>query len=557
MTILLRAIAKILLKNSAKKFDMPDRETLAQRPDGYTSFMEGMYEGLMDDKGNVVISPALGYREIECFIDGVAIGFRLDHKPNEGGWGLLNEKGEKITAFKYWYIELFVGRNLYCVSVTPGLRKNLMWNDGTLVFDTNFQSIYPHRYRNGYVVVGNTIRKTKTTPTRYPKGLMHVNGEMLLPVVYDDIDWEEGYDDILCTKRDGYIGYVRALYGEHTGIEMDVTLPGIWKGIKGTACEKCIYRRGIDKVGRGCGRLFTKSFRDRNLRGDCEYSKTRLDEPSIFEQRAMERWQIIVRLQDPLKEHRQLVNDFIEEHLDGDINRLADYDLRQLKGMDRYGDTHGYAFDIYRTDLVRAIAAVAFQDIVPKEVMFDKKRGMLTLAPAPLIKEDLWGNEIYGEFVMLTIFHHEDKASVNRRILPCAKLCNTIGNLYIHPRSFDEYRHSHAHGRFLIDHTFADLHKALTGGKASLQMKKAVSGAKEFFDPYRGDDGWQRLMGQWLTEDLVDYYYNPEPFFEEITFTTYMPASVYFRAVDRCIETCHEIIPPRAKKMVERLKNLL
>ena len=82
-------------------------ESTGQRPDGYTSFMEGLYEGLMDDKGNVVISPKRGYRSIGDFIDGVAIGFRLNHKPKEGGWGLLNEKGEKITEFKYWFIELF------------------------------------------------------------------------------------------------------------------------------------------------------------------------------------------------------------------------------------------------------------------------------------------------------------------------------------------------------------------------------------------------------------------------------------------------------------------
>ena len=536
---------------------MYDREAIGQRPDGYTSFMEGLYEGLMDDNGNLVISPTLGYREIKEFIDGVAIGFRIDHKPDEGGWGLLNEKGEKITEFCYWFIELFAGRNLYIVNVTPGLRKNLMWNDGTLVFSNSFQTIYPRSYRNGYVVVGNTIRKTKTTPTRYPKGLMHVSGEMLLPVEYDDIDWMEGYDDILCTKREGHIGYVRALYGEHIGIEIDVELPGMWMGVKGSVCEKCIYRRGIDDEGRGCGRLFTKSFRDRNLSGKCEYRKIKLDEPSLFERQAMERWRIIVRRNDPLREHRQLVNDFIKEYLDGDICRLAEYDMRQLKGISRYGETHGYAFDVYYTDLVRAIAAVAFQDIAKKEVMFDKKRGMLTLAPAPLIREDLWGNQIGDIFVMLSFFHHEDKASVNRRIVPCAKLCNTIGNLYIHPYSFEEYRHSHAHGRFLIDHTFADLHKALTGGTPSVQMKRAMAEAKEFFAPYQGEQGWQWLMEQWLTMDLVDYYYNPEPFFEEVTLTTHMPASTYYRAVNHCIAMCHEIIPRRAEQMVERVKSKL
>ena len=90
-----------------------------------------------------------------------------------------------------------------------------------------------------------------------------------------------------------------------------------------------------------------------------------------------------------------------------------------------------------------------------------------------------------------------------------------------------------------------------------LQMKKAMSEAKDFFEPYQGERGWRSLMEQWMTMDLVDYYYNPEPFFEEITFTTNMPSSIYYREVDRCIEMCYEIIPRRAEKMVSRLKDAL
>lgn len=252
-----------------------------------------------------------------------------------------------------------------------------------------------------------------------------------------------------------------------------------------------------------------------------------------------------------------LVEDFIADHLGGDINRLALFDLRKLDGMKRYGDTHGRAFNPYNTDLVKAIAALIFQDVAKSELMFDKKRGTLSLIPVPLIKEDLWGNQVGDQFVMMSFFPHKDKASVTRRVAHCATLCNTIGNLYLHLASIDEYRHSHARGRFLIDHTFADLHKALTGSTPSKQMKKAVSDAREFFEPYCGADGWLKLMHQWMTMGLVDYFYNPEPFFEEVTFTTYMPPVVYYRAVEHCIAICLEIIPPRAEQMVKRLKEVL
>ena len=103
---------------------MLERKIIGTRLDGYIAFMDGLYEGLMDNEGKIVISSDLGYREIKEFVDGVAIGFSLDHKPDEGGWGLLDEQGNKITEFKYWYIEPFAGHNLYCVYVTPGLRKN-------------------------------------------------------------------------------------------------------------------------------------------------------------------------------------------------------------------------------------------------------------------------------------------------------------------------------------------------------------------------------------------------------------------------------------------------
>ena len=105
-----------------------------------------------------------------------------------------------------------------------------------------------------------------------------------------------------------------------------------------------------------------------------------------------------------LQKPRMLVRDFIAEHLNGDINRLASFDMRKLGGMKRYGDTHGRAFNPYNTDLVKAISALIFQDIAKPEVLFDKKRGTLNLLPAPLIKEDLWGNQV-GEHYLLDSGH--------------------------------------------------------------------------------------------------------------------------------------------------------
>ncbi|MBR3959066.1 MAG: WG repeat-containing protein [Bacteroidales bacterium] len=545
---------------------MPDNQIIGLRSDGYISFMDGLYEGLRDVGGQVIISPGRHFRSIGEFVDGVAIVYYYDHEPQLGAWGLIDQQGNAITEFRYWFIEPFA-KGLYRVSVTPGLRKNLMRTDGTFVFDKDFQNIYG--YRHGYVIASNTIRRTKSTPTRYPKGLLHCSGATVLPVEYSRMEWLEEYSftpdentlgegyDVLYIEREGYVGMVKTSWLSVQVDEFTVDAPFLWKGVMGTICDGCIYANGIPAGGRGCGRLFAHSFRERYVKGHCEFRKEKLSEPSVFERERIEYWKNRLHIEAPLQEPRRLVSDFIAEHLGGDISRLANYDFRQLKDMPRYGDTHGFAFTPLRTDLVRAIATIVFKDLVPADILFDKKRGTLALAPGQLIKEDLWGTEVGGKYTMPNFFHHDDKASVNRRIIPCARLCNTIGNLYLQPRSLDEYRHSHAMGRFLVDHTLADLYKALTGGTPSRQMKQAVADAHGFFDVYKGDEGWQRLMEQWLTISLVDYYYNPEPIFDDITFTTTMPATIYYRALEHTLSLCREIIPKRSLLMTQRLaKNL-
>ena len=260
-----------------------------------------------------------------------------------------------------------------------------------------------------------------------------------------------------------------------------------------------------------------------------------------------------------LNKARQQVKDFIAEHLNGDINALINYDFRQLESDERYGETRVYASDIYHTDIVRAIATIIFEDIAPQEVMFDRKRGTLILAPSPVITDDLWGNQIDDHFVMLSILKFcPNRKGLSERIIPCATLCNTIGNLYLQPYSLVDYRHSHSFGRFLSDHMLSDLYNTLVIEKGgSRRMKNAVLEAKKFFEPYHGTNGWKNLMEKWLMDGLVDYYLHPEPFFEEFTLNADIPTDVYFKALDQCLEMCYEIIPNRAQRMVQLLKDKL
>ena len=500
------------------------------RTDGYIAFMDGLYEGLMDNEGNVVISPSLGYRDIKEFVNGVAIGFRLDHKTDEGGWGLLNEQGEKVTEFKYWYIESFAGSNLYLVYVTPGLRKNLMWNDGTLVFGESYQDIYKSSYRNGYVIAGNTIPKTKTMPTRYPKGLLHINGDVLLDVVYDDIHWMDNYDDILCIKRKGYIGYVRALYGKNTGIEIDVTLPKLWVGVKGTVCEGCIYSKSIDSEGNGCGKLFMRSFRDRILSGRCEYRKRSLTDSSIFERRRIDYWKEQKRIADPVFEHWKLLHEFIEEHLDGDIERLKTFDLRRMIGDPHYDNPQLASNHVRYLDISRAICVVAFHDVYGRE-MFDRK-GRFS-GECDFIMDDN----------LLTI-----KETFYRKLpgTPNSSLLFSVGNIWYNP--------SH-----LIDYTFGRyFDQSLINLKQTLDNYKYTPRKNEFFKKkYIEHGGFEQLMHDLLMDDFFNYY-NPKPVMGEVDINfNYTKPSVVKQLIDKYFSICEEVIPLRAILMIDKLRKNL
>ena len=533
---------------------MSDYRIIGPREDGYIAYEEGYYMGIMDKEHNVIISTEKHYRSIDVFMNGVAIVFYYDHKLEEGGWGMIDIQGNVVCECKYWYIKLLAG-SLYLVQVTPGGKENLMWSDGKMVFKESYGSLYG--YRNGYIIACNTIRKTKTTPTRYLKGLLHVRGEVLLPMEYDKIEWMEDYDNYLYIAREGHFGYVKALYGEHAGIEYDVELPDLWQGVEGTVCEGCIYTRGIQPGGKGCGRLFTRSFRDRSLKGHCEYRKTKLNEPSQAERKAIEYWKLYLRLEDPFKEPRQLVKDFIEEKLDGDINGFINYDFNQLKDMERYGNTRGYSFTIYKTDLVRAIATIIFDDIAPKEVMFDKKYGTLILEPSPLVPETLWGNQVGDWFFMPAFFHCREPKVLAQRIIPCAILSRTIGNLSLNPICLFRTRIKSDIDRIKIDYTLRDLYVKLVESKEG-QPSDTSKRKKSFYDPYYGKSGWDLLMHRLLADDvLVDYYGNPEPFFDEYPNPNVSAQNAYLKVLEQCMSLCYELIPNRSKRMVQQLKEKL
>lgn len=106
-------------------------------------------------------------------------GHRGDYK--DGRWALVDESGTPLTEYKYWFVEPW-GEGYFRAMVT-GSKYDLLTPEGKEVFHTPIGFI--GKIENGYVTIGKTIPKTKTSETRYLYGLAHVSGIILIPPVIE------------------------------------------------------------------------------------------------------------------------------------------------------------------------------------------------------------------------------------------------------------------------------------------------------------------------------------------------------------------------------------
>lgn len=152
--------------------------------------------GLRDRTGRWIVSPKHGYKSFNHYDDGLMIAYRSE---DDGyGWVLVDYHGNCISD-RYNYIEP-AGEGFYMVE--KGTRHNIMRRDGSLVLKE-----WPHRVwkvSNGYFQIENTIRKTKTTPTRYVAGVAHVNGVIVFPMIFESVRSFADPDDAnMLAKKDG------------------------------------------------------------------------------------------------------------------------------------------------------------------------------------------------------------------------------------------------------------------------------------------------------------------------------------------------------------------
>lgn len=260
------------------------------------------------------------------------------------------------------------------------------------------------------------------------------------------------------------------------------------------------------------------------------------------------------------KKSIQLIKDFTAELLGGDIANLVTFDIKQLRGNKKYGGCNGSGFDSDNTNIVRAILAVAFEDVWPdfdedslnsKDYRGDTMNTFNTMFGPPMPNGGFQGFNIFAP-----------KNHIFERVWQFYHTYTTIGNFVVLPNkavgryTLNTFRGTYSKWRDYFDQFLYNLRNYLVEGKSEngtfSQLMDANKGA---FTAYKGKDGFISLCRKLLLDDNIDSDGNVRNFFLVVYWWNKSTAvQEYIHATCNYLDYCEPLIINRDKRIVEILK---
>lgn len=337
--------------------------------------------------------------------------------------------------------------------------------------------------------------------------------------------------------------------------------------IKGHICEGCYYADSINNS-TGCGRLWNEKFRESYESGKCDYRKTteehlleleevrkRREEEERMRQYRKEQRLLRLDKQDGTYE-RKLIQEFIDEKLGGDINKLVEFDFTTLKDDKKYGDCKGFAFSVDKCNIVQAIMSVTFDDLWPRLTMDSIEHYTYTVSRVNL-PQYLFGSNILDEYFKGLQKFNPTKEQ-HRRCLKVYHMLERIGNMWVLPKGIavdkDTY---HYHG--YADLYLQDLYKVMTGkAPRVIALKGMVYDARHQMGHLEGAEGFTRLAEGLYLDDYLDYYRKPTDVLPHVwSMMNDLKAETYFQAVDEYCTFMERFVAKRGKLITEKLRKEL
>lgn len=324
-------------------------------------------------------------------------------------------------------------------------------------------------------------------------------------------------------------------------------------GVEGSVCEGCIYAKGIYQNGEGCGRLFTKSFRDRYIKGCCEFYKSDLYTPSLYEMLYKHR-----KEEARLKADREsisyavkIVKDYVDNNLDGDVDRLKLVNIL-YPSFDQEPQKNGG--QKWQEDLLRAIMTICFCDTFPdlniQNLIHGSYRTCLINNPTRL-----WGTN------SLLLGRWGVPKGLRDRIKQTEQLIPTIGNqvLWYSSLGLNEYLQS-LKARDLMDKLLANMYDVMTGAsKPEMDMKSCLYHGRKQMAKYEGAEGFARFVQEIWLEAFLDERGEPRDVFPlaRAHYKDNFDNKLYFAAIEQYCDFVEALIKDRAERMIAKIKEAI
>ena len=267
---------------------------------------------------------------------------------------------------------------------------------------------------------------------------------------------------------------------------------------------------------------------------------------------------------------------FIRKYLDGDIRNLTDLSLTAMKvSPQKYGfattdhldcDDTNLAWEIYNRiwGLRRTPeSSPSTGGWVCMNFRGDTMNSFRSLFGREIIVRNDDGIEVQG-FRGLRRFGAEDelfnKACKFWYTYHCIGNFIPFPNIKVGKRTINTFRttwHDYF-DVFLENLRPCLLHDSTSPEEDDVSLPKLVAANSFFWDKYRGKDGWERFISEFLLEDYCDEFFRPKRLYSGLWYwKRNVSRSDYIKACHEYIDTASELILSRGKRMMKRVSRTL
>ncbi len=261
----------------------------------------------------------------------------------------------------------------------------------------------------------------------------------------------------------------------------------------------------------------------------------------------------------------EIIKAFVDKYLDGDINRLPDFQLSKLWKDDEFGCPGRERYDNDDTEIMRAIYVLVFSDVWPALSM-DSLAKYRYRGDTMNTYNTLFGHPQYGVSMHPKFDRFSPPKELSEKVIDfLLNHCNRIGNMVVLPNiwykgtTINRYRGVHEMWHDFFDRFLVAFRNCLIGvEKIDADLNELIRANAEYLRHFMSADGFSLLAKSLFFEDYLDE--NGIPFINSkgYCFWDYsISREDYFEEVNRYIDFAKEVIKHRGQRMLEELKQQL